>query len=111
MPLFAGLLGGLFKLLFFVAFRFYALEKAFAIASTVSMLLLAAALFALLQNCATGVCAAGISAMSLSHSGFAVGLGIVWNVATSSIISCYVLIWTFCQMYIIKKRMLTLLLK
>lgn len=111
MTLFATLLGGLFRLLFSIFFRFFALEKAFQIASTVSMLLLAAALFAMLQNCANGVCAAGIASIGSAHPAIGVGLGIVWNVTTSSIISCYVLIWTFCQMYVIKKRMLTLMIK
>ena len=110
MPIFAALLGGLFQILFQVFFRFFSLEKAFKIASTASMLILAAALFAMMQNCATGACAAAIGTMGTAHPSLGVGLGLVWNTATSSIVSCYMLIWTFCQMYVIKKRMLTLLL-
>src|SRR5438105_3970493 len=108
MPLLGKLMAGLFTLLFSIFGRFFVMEKAFKLASIGAMLVLTTALWAAMTSCATGVCAGAISSISSSHHNFAVGLGIAFNSVTYSAASCYFTVWTLCQMYVIKKRMITM---
>lgn len=108
MPLLGTLVAGLFTILFNVFGRFLVLEKAFKLAAVVSMLALATALYVSLNSCVTGVCGAAITNMSASSPNFAVGLGIAFNSTTFTAASFYISVWTLCQLYIIKKRMITM---
>lgn len=110
MPLLGTLVAGLFTILFNVFGRFFVLEKAFKLAAMASMLALATALYLALNSCVTGVCGQAITGMSSSAPNFAVGLGIVFNSTTFAAASCYISVWTLCQMYIIKKRMITMVI-
>lgn len=108
MPLLGSLLIGLCTLLFNVFGRFMVFEKAFRLAAVLSMLVLITALVLAMRSCVTGVCGAAISGMSVSSPNFAVGLGIAFNSITFTAASCYISVWTICQLYIIKKRMVSL---
>lgn len=108
MPLLGSLMAGLFTILFNIFGRFLVLEKAFKLAAAASMLLLATGLYMALNSCVTGVCGQAITGMSVSAPNFAVGLGMAFNSTTFTAASCYMSVWTLCQLYIIKKRMITM---
>lgn len=111
MPLLGTLLVNLVTFLASIFGRFFVAEKAFRLAAVVTLLGLVTALYTSMMSCATGVCATAISGMSLSHKNFAVGLAMVFNSTTYSAVSCYVTVWTVCQIYVIKKRMTSLVFK
>ena len=106
MPLLGTLMAGLFTALFNIFGRFFVMEKAFKLAAMASMLILATGLYLALKSCVEGVCGSAISGISSSHPSFAVGLGAAFNSTTFAAASCYISVWTLCQMYIIKKRMI-----
>lgn len=99
-------MAGLFTALFNIFGRFFVMEKAFKLAAMASMLLLATGLYLALKSCVDGVCGSAIGGISSSHPSFAVGLGAAFNSTTYAAASCYISVWTLCQMYIIKKRMI-----
>lgn len=108
MPLLGTLITGLFQILLGFFGRFLVLEKAFKLAMIGAMLVLAAGLYTAFRSCVDGICGSGIASMSSSHPTFAVGLGAAFNSTTYAAASCYISVWTVCQMYIIKKRMINL---
>lgn len=65
-----------------------------------------AILWAAGQSCAQLYCGPAISAISSSHHGFAVGLGLAFNTTTYGLGSCYMTVWAACQLYIYKKTIL-----
>ncbi|MNR75993.1 hypothetical protein D3C72_66460 [compost metagenome] len=101
-------MGGLFTLLFKFFVRFFSIEKAFRISGMLAMMALATGLYLAMKSCAEGVCGAAIQNISVSHPSFAVGLGLGFNSITYTSVACYISVWTLCQMYVIKKRMITM---
>ena len=55
------------------------------------------------QGCAQMFCGPAIQGISSSHPGFAVGLSLAFNTTTYSLASCYVTVWSACQLYVYKK--------
>lgn len=109
MPFVAPVIGWLFTSLVSVFARWFVLEKAFKLAFATIIIGLIFALVASMSSCVSGVCGAAISGMSSSHHNFAVGLGAVFNGTTLTAVSCYMAVWTGCQLYTIKKRLMDLL--
>lgn len=58
------------------------------------------------QTCAQYVCGPTIQGISSSHPGFAVGLGLAFNPTTYALASCYMTVWSACQLYVYKKTIL-----
>ena len=104
MPILAKLMIGLVGILTNIFGRFFVLEKAFKMAAMASILLLTTALYMALRSCVTGVCGSALGSISNSHPSFAVGLGMVFNSTTYAAASCYISVWTLCQLYVIKRR-------
>lgn len=75
------------------------------------MLSLAGIMISLMFSCAKGVCSQGIAGMSASHPSFAVGLGIAFNSTTITAATCYVTVWLGCQLYVMQKKGLNLIIK
>lgn len=109
MPLLGTLIAGLIRILFAVFGRFMVAEKAYHLAMMVVVLALATAIVASMNSCATGACAMAIGAMSSTHPNFGVGLSLAFNSTTYTAMSCYFVVWSGCQMYVMKKKMITLL--
>lgn len=109
MPLLGTLMMNLVVFLTGIFGRFFVLEKAFKLAAVASMVLLATALYAALNSCVTGICGQAITNISSGHKYFGMGLGIVFNSVTYTAASCYISVWTLCQMYVLKKRMFSLM--
>lgn len=109
MPLLGALILGLVRGLLAIFGRFFVIEKAFKLAMIASTLLLAAGLTFAMKSCVDGVCGVALGGISVSHHNFAVGLGMVFNSTTYSAASCYVTVWTLCQLYVLKKRMIAVL--
>jgi len=111
MPLLGTLLINLLALLINLFSRFMILERAFRLSAVLLMVSLIIPLLALMSSCAKGVCSQGISSMASSHPNFAVGLGIAFNSTTFSAATCYVMVWGACQIYVIQKKGLNLIIK
>lgn len=108
-------LGRLLVTLFGAAFTFFAkylganlVWKTAAIAAMVGAM---TGLVLLFKSCggATGFCGTAIISASTKHPTFGVGLGIVFNSTTYGFASCYILVWMGCQLYVFKKRMVSVL--
>jgi hypothetical protein len=56
------------------------------------------------QACANYVCGPAIQSISSSHPNFAVGLSLAFNSTTYGLASCYMSVFTACQLYIYKKK-------
>jgi hypothetical protein len=111
MPALGALLIGLFNLIVPILARFMVLQKAAALAAWVITLGLIAALFTSAFSCVNGACAATISGMSSSHPAFGMGLHIAINPTTLTCVSCYMATWILCQVYVIKKKAVDLVVK
>lgn len=111
MPLLGTLLINLCVFLINLFSRFMILEKAFRLSAMILMLSLAGVMIALMTSCAKGVCSQGIAGMSSSHPSFAVGLGIAFNSTTITAATCYVTVWLGCQLYVMQKKGLNLIIK
>jgi hypothetical protein len=111
MPLLGRLLVGLFDLLFGAFARFMVLEKAAKLAAWTVCLTLIAALFTSAMSCVNGACATTITNMTKVHEAFAMGMGIAINPATLTCVSCYMATWILCQLYVIKKKAINLIVK
>ena len=111
MPLLGTLLINMLAFLINIFVKYMVLEKAFRLSAVLLMLSLVVPLIALMSSCAKGVCSQGISGMSSSHPNFAVGLGIAFNSTTLSAATCYVMVWVACQVYVIQKKGLNLIIK
>ena len=71
-----------------------------------TLTLMVSVLWAAGQSCAQYVCGPAIQAISTSHPSFAVGLSLGFNPTTYGLASCYMSVYTACQLYIYKKRTL-----
>lgn len=91
--------------------RYMVAEKAFRAAGVVLMIGLAAGVISVMSSCATGVCASGISSISSSHPNFAVGLGVAFNSVTVGAFGGYLAVWTICQIYVMQKKALDMVVK
>lgn len=111
MPLLANLLVSLITLLVSFFGRFMLLEKAFKFSAVLLMLTLAGIMMAVFSSCATGVCANGISGISSSHPGFAVGLGMAFNGTTLAAAGAYMSVWVACQLYVFQKKAINIIAK
>lgn len=111
MPLLGNLIVSLVTLLISIFGRFMVLEKAFKLAAVTVMLSLALVMMGVFSSCATGVCANGISGISSSHPGFAVGLGIAFNGTTMAAVGAYMAVWVACQLYVFQKKALNIVTK
>lgn len=108
MPLLGKLLGALFTMLFGFFFKFFSLQTAFRIAMMLSMTVLLGGLFMALRSCVSGVCGQAIFSLGVIHIYFGMGLGMIFNSITYAAASCYISVWMICQMYVIKKKMITM---
>ena len=104
MPFLAPVIGWLFFAMVEFFSKFFTLQRAFRLAFAAIMIALLVSLAVTMKSCVTGVCGAAIGSLSASHGNFAVGLGMVFNSTTYTALSCYVTVWTGCQLYIIKKK-------
>lgn len=108
-----GALGSLLATLFGSMFgflgKYFVGEKAFRIAGIAIMLGLVVALYAAFKSCATGICSASIINVASEYPTFAMGLGIAFNTTTYAAVSAFMTVWTGCQLYILKKRMFSVL--
>lgn len=77
--------------------------RAWAVATLAVMV---SVLWAAGQGCAQYVCGPAIQAISTSHPSFSVGLSLGFNSTTYGLASCYMSVYTACQLYIYKKRTL-----
>jgi len=111
MPLLATFLGGLFSVALKLFARFFVLEKAARLAAWSVALSLGVALFTAMMSCVSGVCAASISGMAQAHQAVAMGLGIAFNTVTLSAVGCYISVWIVCQLYVIKKQAINMIVK
>lgn len=109
-----GILAKFMGLLFGAAFsffgRYFVAEKAARLAAwTVSF----AAMVALITSafsCIAGPCAANIAAMTAPHPALSMGLGIAWNQVTLTAASCYMTVWLGCQLYVMKKKAINVII-
>lgn len=108
MPLLGTLLISLFNLVFQFLGRFMVLEKAARLAAWGVSLALIGVLFTSAMSCVNGVCSTAISGMSQAHEAFAMGLHIAINPATLTCVSCYMATWILCQLYVLKKKAINL---
>jgi len=99
--LLASLFGGLFASLT----KYFVAEKAFRIAAIAVMLALLAAIVLSLKSCSQGICSSAINSVASQYPTFAMGLGVAFNTTTYTAASSFILVWTACQLYIVKKRM------
>lgn len=77
--------------------------RAWAVTTLVVMV---SVLWAAGQGCAQFVCGPAIQSISTSHPAFAQGLALGFNSTTYGLASCYMSVYTACQLYIYKKRVL-----
>jgi len=103
MSILAKILARCFHVLFGVFSRFVGIRTAIALAAWTTTAGLITALFASMYTCVTGVCADAIRGMADIAPYVAVGLGMVWNPTTISAFACYFTVWTLCQVYVVKK--------
>jgi hypothetical protein len=108
MPLLGGLLVMIADFLIVQFARFFSLRTAWKLATITVVMGLIGALFAAGKACADSVCGPIISGISSSHPSFAVGLGLVFNSTVYAAVSCYITVWTLCQLYVWKRRIIDL---
>ncbi len=102
------LLATLFGSLFGFLTKFFVVEKAFKIASAAILIGLVAALFAALKSCSQGICSTAINSTAVEFPAFAMGLGIVFNTTTYTAAALYITVWSACQLYVLKKKMMVM---
>lgn len=56
--------------------------------------------------CAKTFCGPAVAAISNSHPAFAVGLSLGFNSTTYGLASCYITVWSACQLYIYKVKII-----
>lgn len=103
MTILARILARCFGVLFGFFGRFFGMRVAIALAAWTTTIGLVTALFVSMYSCVTGVCATAIRGMADVAPYAAVGLGMVWNGTTLSAFACYFSVWTLCQVYVMKK--------
>ena len=110
-----NLLGAFLATLFSAAFslfgRFFIAEKAARLAAWSVSFAAIAGLISLAFSCISGICANNIrEGISGAHPSFAIGLGIAWNSVTLTAASCYMTVWVACQLYVIKKKAINIII-
>lgn len=91
--------------------RFMVAEKAARLAAWSVSFAAVCALIAAAFSCISGVCATNIqTGISNSHPSFAMGLGIAWNSVTLTAASCYMTVWIACQLYVLKKKAINVII-
>lgn len=78
-------------------------QKIWAVATITGLVAL---LWAAGQSCAQYICGPAIQGISTSHPAFAVGLSLAFNTTTYALASCYMTVWSACQLYVYKKTIL-----
>lgn len=111
MPLLGTLLVNMLAFLINIFAKYMVLEKAFRLSAVMLMLTFIGVMIAVMFSCVNGVCAQGISSMSSSHPNFAVGLGMAFNSTTLSAATGYVTVWLGCQLYVVQKKGLNMVVK
>ena len=111
MPVLAVFLGSIFSVCLRLFARFFVLEKAAKLAALSVALSLMAALTTAMMSCVTGICAVSITNMAKAHQAVAMGLGIAFNTVTLSSLGCYMSVWIICQLYVIKKKAINMVIK
>lgn len=110
MPLLASFLSVAFGAMFSFFGRFMVMEKAARLAAWTVSFGLIAALITAAYSCISGICATNIASMASIHPSFGMGLGIAWNAVTLTAASCYMTVWIACQIYVMKKISINLLM-
>lgn len=109
MPLLATFLVSIFSAFFSFFARFFVLEKAARLAAWSVAAVLMAALMTSMMSCVNGVCAASIAGIGSAHEYIGMGLGIVFNSTTLAAVGCYMTVWIVCQLYVIKKKAINMI--
>lgn len=91
--------------------RYFIIEKAARLAAWVVAFALMTGLISSMASCINGICASAINNMTVKHEYLAMGLGIAWNQVTLSAAGCYMSVWIVCQLYVIKKKAITMLIE
>lgn len=99
----------LFGSLFNFLAKYFSVQMAFNLASMTIMIALVVSLVASFRSCAQGVCSLAITNAATEFPSFAMGLGIAFNTTTYTAASCYMAVWSACQLYNFKKKMLGVL--
>lgn len=99
----------LFGSLFTFLARFFVVEKAFKISAGVVLVGLVGVLFGALKSCAEGICSTAINATAVEFPTFGMGLGVVFNTTTYTAAACYLTVWSACQLYVMKKRIVSMI--
>lgn len=86
------------------------MEKAARLAAWGVAFVLCSALIASMFSCVNGVCAASISKMGAAHEYLGMGLGVVINSTTLAAVGCYMTVWITCQLYVIKKKAINMII-
>jgi hypothetical protein len=110
MSILAKFMAMLFGAAFSFFGRFFVAEKAARLAAWTVLFAVMSALISSAFSCISGVCASNIAAMASFHSSIGMGLGIAWNQVTLSAVSCYMTVWIACQLYVIKKKAINLII-
>lgn len=111
MPILGAFMATLFGAAFSFFGRFFVAEKAAKLAAWSVSFAAICALITTAFSCISGICAQNISSgISNSHPGFAMGLGIAWNSVTATAASCYMTVWIACQLYVIKKKAINVII-
>lgn len=110
MPLLATFLTTAFGAMFSFFARFMVIEKAARLAAWTITFGLITVLLASAFSCIYGVCASNIASFATIHPAIGMGLGIAWNSITLTAASCYMTVWIACQVYVMKKISINLLM-
>lgn len=110
MPILATLMASLFSAAFSFFGRYFVMEKAARLAAWAVAFALMTALITSMASCINGICASSIANISVKHEYISMGLGIAWNQVTLSAAGCYMSVWIVCQLYVIKKKAINMVI-
>lgn len=110
MPILATLMASLFGAAFSFFGRYFLLEKAARLAAWTVAFALMTVVIASMASCINGICATSIANISVKSEYIAMGLGIAWNQITISAAGCYMTVWIVCQLYVIKKKAINMVI-
>lgn len=110
MPILATFLGAMFTAALKIFLRFFSLEKAARIAAWSVAMSLTVALVAAMMVSISSV-SQSITSIGSIHPAVAMGFGIAFNGITIAAVGSYLSIWIFCQLYVIKKQAINMIVK
>jgi len=110
MPLLASFLGLIFTAALKLFARFFILEKAARLAAWAVAISLMLALTTAMMSCVSGVCATSITNLSSISPAVGMGFSISFNAVTLSSVGCYISVWIICQLYVIKKKAINMII-